>query len=73
MVRVERHVNWISRRRAVHVFGNRDGAERHVLHPGARRERSAPVDTWTIPSLLLSASPFNTAFAVVSDVTLMAG
>ena len=32
-----------------------------------------PVDTWMIPSLLLSASPFNTAFAVVSDVTLMAG
>ena len=26
-----------------------------------------------IPSLLLSASPFNTAFAVVSEVTLMAG
>jgi len=32
-----------------------------------------PVDTWTIPSLRLSASPFSTAFAVVSDVTLMAG
>ena len=32
-----------------------------------------PVDTWIIPSLLLSASPFNTAFAVVSDVTLTAG
>ena len=32
-----------------------------------------PVETWMIPSLLLSASPFSTALAVVSDVTLMAG
>jgi hypothetical protein len=32
-----------------------------------------PVETWTIPSLRLSASPRSTAFAVVSDVTLMAG
>jgi hypothetical protein len=32
-----------------------------------------PVETWIIPSLLLSASPLRTAFAVVSDVTLMAG
>ncbi len=41
MVGVERHVDRISRRDAVHVFGNRDGAERHVLHAGARRERAA--------------------------------
>ena len=41
MVRVERHVDRIPRRRAVDVFGNRDGAERHVLHRGARRERAA--------------------------------
>jgi hypothetical protein len=32
-----------------------------------------PVETWMMPSLLLSASPFNTALTVVSDVTLMAG
>lgn len=32
-----------------------------------------PVDTWMIPSLSLSARPLSTAFAVVSDVTLMAG
>ena len=32
-----------------------------------------PVETWTIPSLLASASPRRTAFAVVSEVTLMAG
>ncbi len=32
-----------------------------------------PVETWMIPSLLLSARPFSTAFAVVSDVTLIAG
>ena len=41
MVRVERHVNRIPRRRTVHMFGNRDGAKRHVLHRGARRERAA--------------------------------
>ncbi len=32
-----------------------------------------PVETWMMPSLLLSASPFSTAFAVVRDVTLTAG
>jgi hypothetical protein len=32
-----------------------------------------PVDTWMMPSLLLSASPLSTAFALLSDVTLMAG
>ena len=73
MVRVERHVDRIPRRRAVDVFGNRDGAERHVLHAAPDANAPPPVETWMIPSLLLSASPFNTAFAVVSDVTLMAG
>ena len=32
-----------------------------------------PVETWMMPSLLLSASPLSTALAVVSEVTLMAG
>jgi hypothetical protein len=73
MVGVERDVDRIARRHAVDVFGNRDGAERHVLHRGARRERAAARRDLDDPSLLLSASPFSTALAVVSDVTLMAG
>ena len=73
MVRVEGDVNRIPLRCAMDMLGDRDGAERHVLHRGARGERAAPVETWMIPSLLLSAKPLSTAFAVVSDVTLMAG
>jgi hypothetical protein len=32
-----------------------------------------PVEIWMNPSLLLSAKPFRTAFAVLRDVTLTAG
>ena len=41
MVGVQRHVDRVALGDAVDVLGDRDGAERHVLHRGARGERGA--------------------------------
>ena len=73
MVGVERHGDRITLCSAMNVLRYRDCAERHVLKRRARRNAPPPVEIWIIPSLLLSASPRSTAFAVVSEVTLMAG
>jgi hypothetical protein len=64
------------------LYGAAGGTDRHrpemapsamSFTPAPDANAPPPVDSWMIPSLLLSVSPFSTAFAVVSDVTLMAG
>jgi hypothetical protein len=73
MICMQRDVDQISFRAAVDVLSDRDGAKHHLLTALPEANAAPPVDTWMIPSLLLSASPLKTALAVVSEVTLIAG
>jgi hypothetical protein len=43
------------------------------LRDNPEAKAAPPVETWMMPSLLLSARPFKTPLAVVREVTLMAG
>ena len=73
VIRVQGYIDGIPLGHAVHMLGDGDGPQGPFLRYNPEAKAVPPVETWMMPSLLLSARPFKTPLAVVREVTLMVG